>query len=60
MALATSQAVVRNRNVFRHGLSSCNPLHDVVRHETTDDDCPSCGGAGFNLQAVDAFCYEIA
>lgn len=53
IALAASRAVVRNRNVFRHGFEFLQPLHDVVRHETADDDCQSCGSAGFNVQAVD-------
>ena len=53
MALATGRAVVRNRNVYRHGFEFLQPLHDVVRHETADDDCQSCGGTGFNLQVVD-------
>ncbi len=52
IALATGRAVVRNRNVFRHGFEFLQPLHDVVRHETADDDCQSCGSAGFNLQVV--------
>jgi hypothetical protein len=51
--LATSRAVVRNRNVFRHGFEFLQPLHDVVQHEAADDDCQSCGGTGFNVQAVD-------
>jgi hypothetical protein len=53
MALATGRAVVRNRNVFRHGFEFLQPLHDVVRHKTADDDCQSCGSTGFTLQAVD-------
>ncbi len=36
IALATGRAVVRNRNVFRHGFEFLQPLHDVVRHETAD------------------------
>ena len=53
MTLATSRAVVRNRNVFRHGFEFLQPLHDVVGHKPADDDCQSCGGTGFILQAVD-------
>lgn len=53
MALATTRAVVRSRNVFRHGLEFLQPLHDVVLHEAAADDCRGCGGTGFNVQAVD-------
>jgi hypothetical protein len=52
MALATTQAVVRSRNVFRHGFEFLQPLRDVVGHEVASDDCESCGGTGFILQAV--------
>ncbi len=52
-AFATSRAVVRSRNVFRHGFEFLQPLHDVVRHEAADDDCQSCGGTGFIVQVVD-------
>jgi hypothetical protein len=51
--LATSRAVVRNRNVFRHGFEFLQPLHDVVAHEAADDDCRSCAGTGFIVQTVD-------
>jgi hypothetical protein len=52
MALATTLAVVRSRNVFRHGFEFLRPLRDVVGHEVTAEDCQSCGGTGFILQAV--------
>jgi len=53
IALARSRAVVRNRNVFRHGFEFLQPLHDVVRHQAGDDDCRSCGCTGFTLRVVD-------
>src|SRR6266404_7422187 len=53
IALATGRAVVRNRNVFRHGFEFLQPLHDVLRQEAADDDCQGCGGTGFNVQPVD-------
>jgi hypothetical protein len=53
IALATGRAVVRNRNVFRHGFEFLQPLHDVRQQEAAGDDCQGCGGTGFNLQAVD-------
>jgi PilZ domain len=52
MALATTRAVVRNRNVFRYGFEFLQPLHDVVGHEAADD-CLSCSGTGFIVQALD-------
>ncbi|MGO9980975.1 MAG: tyrosine-type recombinase/integrase [Candidatus Sulfotelmatobacter sp.] len=52
-ALATTRAVVRNRNVFRHGFEFLQPLHDVVGHEAADHDCGSCGGTGVIVQTVD-------
>jgi hypothetical protein len=52
IALATGRAVVRNRNVFRHGFKFLQPLHDIVRREAVDD-CQGCGGTGSNVQAVD-------
>lgn len=52
MALATTRAVVRSRNVFRHGFEFLQPLRDVVGHEVASDDCESCGGTGFIVQAV--------
>ena len=33
MALATTRAVVRSRNVFRHGFEFLRPLRDAVGHE---------------------------
>lgn len=52
MAMETSRAVVRNRNVFRHGFEFLQPLHDVVGHEAADN-CPPCCGTRFIVQAVD-------
>lgn len=51
MALATTRVVVRSRNVFRPGFEFLQPLRDVVGHEVASDDCQSCGGTGFILQA---------
>jgi len=51
IGVATARAVVRSRNVFRHGFEFLQPMHDVVRHEAADD-CQSCGGTGFIVQAV--------
>ena len=52
MALATTRAVVRSRNVFRHVFEFVQSLRDVVGHEVASDACQSCGGTGFILQAV--------
>lgn len=53
MTLATGSAVVRNCNLFRHGFEFLQPLHDVAGPKAADDDCQSCGGTGFIVQAVD-------
>ncbi len=53
MALATSRAVVRSRNVFRHGFEFLHPLHDFVAHQAAGDDCQSCCCTGFIVQALD-------
>ncbi len=52
ITVATAHAVVRSRNVFRHGFEFLQPMHDVVRHETIGDACKSCGGTGFIVQTV--------
>src|SRR2546421_45612 len=52
IALATTRAVVRNRNVFRHGFEFLRPLCDVIGHEVASDGCQSCGGTGLILQAL--------
>jgi hypothetical protein len=54
MARATAPAVVRGRNVFRHGFEFVQPLRDVLGHEAGADPCQSCGGSCFVLQALDA------
>ncbi|MGO9434203.1 MAG: PilZ domain-containing protein [Terracidiphilus sp.] len=53
ITVATTRAIVRSRNVFRHGFEFLQPMHDVVWHETTDDACPSCGGTGLVVQIAD-------
>ncbi|HKN16199.1 MAG TPA: PilZ domain-containing protein [Candidatus Sulfotelmatobacter sp.] len=53
ITVATTRAVVRSRNVFRHGFGFLQPMHDVVWHETADDSCPSCGGTGLIVRIAD-------
>jgi hypothetical protein len=52
IGVATARAVVRSRNVFRHGFEFLQPMRDVVRHEAAADDCQSCSGTGLIVQAV--------
>lgn len=52
ITVATARAVVRSRNVFRHGFEFLQPMHDVVWHETIGDACQSCCGTGFIVQTV--------
>jgi hypothetical protein len=53
IGVATTRAVVKNRNVFRHGFEFLQPLHDVTAHKETPQDCPHCVGTGFIIQTVD-------
>jgi hypothetical protein len=50
---ATAHAIVRSRDVFRHGLEFVQPLREVVADETHLGDCQSCGGTGSILQPLD-------
>jgi hypothetical protein len=50
---ATARAIVRNRNVFRHGFEFLEPLREIVGNESELGDCQSCGGTGSILQALD-------
>ena len=54
IAVATTRAVVRTRNILRHGFEFLQPLHDIVPHGAASDDCQSCGGTSFILQPVEA------
>lgn len=53
IGVATTRAVVKNRNVFRHGFEFLQPLHDVLAHDATPEDCQRCTGTGFIMQTVD-------
>lgn len=50
---ATARAIVRNRNVFRHGLEFSQPLREILENDGEPGDCPNCGGTGSLLQALD-------
>ena len=52
ITVATARAVVRNRNVFRHGFEFVQPMRDVLGHEAADDACQICGGTGFIVQTL--------
>jgi hypothetical protein len=52
ITVATARAVVRNRNIFRHGFEFLQPMRDVLGHEAADDACQICGGTGFIVQTV--------
>jgi len=52
IGVATTRAVVRSRNVFRHGFEFLLPLHDLVSHAPAADPCPNCGGTGFVVETV--------
>jgi hypothetical protein len=49
----TARAIVRNRNVFRHGFEFVQPLRETVGKEADLGDCQNCGGTGSILQALD-------
>ena len=51
---ATARAIVRNRNVFRHGFEFAQPLRETIGNEADLlGDCQSCGGTGSILEALD-------
>ena len=52
ITVATARAVVRNRNIFRHGFEFLQPMRDVLGHEAADDACQICGGTGLIVQTV--------
>jgi len=47
----TTRAIVRNRNVFRHGLEFVQSLRDAG-YEAGPDACKECGGTGFIVRAI--------
>src|ERR1019366_10113025 len=50
---ATARAIVRNRNVFRHGFEFAQPLRETIGNEADLlGDCQSCGGAGSILETL--------
>lgn len=49
-AAATARAVVRTRNILRHGFEFLQPMHDIVPHGAASNDCQSCGGTSVILQ----------
>jgi hypothetical protein len=51
--IATTHAIVRDRNVFRHGFEFLKPLHGKSRHQIGANDCEVCGATGFILRALD-------
>jgi PilZ domain len=54
IAVATTRAVVRTRNLLRHGFEFLQPLHDIVPRGAASADCQSCGGTSFILHPVEA------
>jgi hypothetical protein len=40
---ATTQAIVRDRNIFRHGFEFLQPLHGSACHQLGANDCEVCG-----------------
>jgi hypothetical protein len=51
-AVATTHAIVRDRNVFRHGFEFVQPLHGIHRSEVMAGDCQMCGGTGYTFRAL--------
>jgi hypothetical protein len=49
----TADAIVRSRDVFRHGFEFVQPLREIVGDETDLGDCQNCGGTGSTLQPLD-------
>jgi len=53
IALATTRAVVRTRNILRHGFEFLQPLRDNVQRQEASDDCQICGGTGLIVQPTE-------
>jgi hypothetical protein len=51
-ATASTRAIVRDRNVFRHGFEFVQPLHGIVGNQALTGDCQTCAGAGSILRAL--------
>ena len=49
--IATTHAIVRDRNVFRHGFEFLQPLHGIVGYGSGN--CEACGGSGSIIRALD-------
>jgi len=49
--IATTHAVVRDRNVFRHGFEFLQPLHGIPGY--SPGNCEACGGSGSIIRALD-------
>jgi len=51
---ATTHAIVRDRNIFRHGFEFLQPLHGRgARSPLGANDCEVCGATGLILRALD-------
>jgi len=50
IAPAATRAIVRGRNVFRHGFEFVQPLHEIVGKGIVAGDCQSCAGTGSILR----------
>ena len=53
IALATTRAVVRTRNILRHGFEFLQPLRDTIPREAASEDCHTCGGTGLIVQPTE-------
>jgi hypothetical protein len=51
ITIATTHAIVRDRNVFRHGFEFLQPLHGILR--SSSGNCEACGGSGSIIRALD-------
>jgi PilZ domain len=49
--IATTHAIVRDRNVFRHGFEFLQPLHGILGYSSGN--CEACGGSGSIIRALD-------
>ncbi len=51
-ATATTHAIVRDRNVYRHGFEFVQPLHGIDGNEAAAGDCQTCAGTGSILRVL--------
>jgi hypothetical protein len=51
-ATAMAHAIVRDRNVFRHGFEFLQPLSGIIVKQIGSGDCQTCAGIGYTVRPL--------